>query len=123
MQCLINWSVNGENGYSIYNGRVKFVKIKMIKTFMIFICTLLLAFAFPMQVISSSTIPSIFPYLVLFSVFLLTRLQSPYLLQLRWNAKKQIMFFISIYLAWVFFHTGWQAAFGVIKLEKVCLQS
>ncbi|MCF8186952.1 MAG: hypothetical protein K9J28_09070, partial [Sulfuritalea sp.] len=46
------------------------------------------------------------------------RLQSSYSFQLRWYAKKPIMFFISTYLALVFFHTSWQTALGVITPDE-----
>lgn len=71
-----------------------------------------------MQVISSSPLPALLPYLVLCSVFFFTRLQNPYSFQLCWNARKTIMFFITTYLALVFFQTGWQTAFGVITLDE-----
>ena len=94
------------------------MKIITIKAILVFSCMVLLCFAFPMQVISSSRMPALLPYLVICSVFLLTRLQSPYSFQLRWNARKPIMFFISTYLALVFFHSSWQTALGFITLEE-----
>lgn len=89
------------------------MKIVKIKSILFFFVTVLLAFAFPMQVMMSSPIISLAPYAVLASVFLLTRLQSPYSLQLRWNARKPIMFLISVYLVLVFVQTGWQTVFGI----------
>jgi hypothetical protein len=94
------------------------MKIITIKSFLIFICILYLAFAFPMQVLNMSVMPVIFPYLVLVCVFLLTLMQRPYLLQLRLNARKPIVIFISIYLTLVLSHTIWQVIFGIITPEE-----
>jgi hypothetical protein len=95
-----------------------FVKIVPIKSFLLFTCTLLLAFAFPMQVMSSSTLPAVAPYIILGIIFSLTKFQKPYSFQLRWNARKPIMFMISTYLALLLFHTGWQTVFGFITLAE-----
>lgn len=67
---------------------------------------------------SSSTLPALAPYALLVGVFLLTLPQKPYSLQLRWNARKPIMFFTSVYLVLVFFHTSWQTVLGVITPEQ-----
>jgi hypothetical protein len=94
------------------------VKIRVIKSFLLFTCTLLLAFAFPFQVASSSALPSLIPYIILIIIFALTKLQKPYSLQLRWNARKPIIFMINVYLALLVFHTGWQTILGFITLDN-----
>ena len=90
------------------------MKIITIKAILIFSSVVLLCLVFPMQVMSSSKMLALLPYLPLCGALLLTRLQEPHSFQLCWNARKPIMFFISIYLALVFVTTAWQAAFDLI---------
>lgn len=92
------------------------VKIRHIKSFLLFTCILLLAFAFPLQVISSSPLPALAPYITLGIIFSLTKLQKPYSFHLRWNIRKPIVFMISVYLILVVFQTGWQTVLGFITL-------
>ena len=94
------------------------VKIRTIKSFLLFTCTLLLAFAFPLQVMSSSTLPAVAPYILLAIIFSLTKLQKPYSFKFRWNARKPIIFMISVYLSLLVFHTGWQTVLGFITLAN-----
>lgn len=90
------------------------MKIITIKAILTFSSVVLLCLVFPLQVMSSSKMFALLPYLPLCGAFLLTRLQEPHSFQLCWNAGKPIMFFISIYLALVFVLTAWQAAFDLI---------
>jgi hypothetical protein len=100
---------------SLHKFHLKSVKIVTIKSILFFLIILLLAFSFFIQVMTSSPLPALVPYVLLACVFLLTLYQRPSSLIFRWSAHKRITFLIGVYLVSVFFNTGWQAILGFIN--------
>jgi hypothetical protein len=107
---------------SLHILHLKIMKIVTIKSILLFLIILLLAFSFPMQVMMSSPLPAMAPYMFLACVFLLTRFQRHSSLHLRSPGHKRIKFLINVYLVFVFFNTGWQTILGFITPYKGCRQ-
>lgn len=93
------------------------MKVVTFKSFLWFFVIVLLAFAFPMQVMTASPIISLLPYLGIVSIFALTLSSRSHNGLTRWNTREPITLLISIYLLLVLFQTGWQVVFGFISIE------
>jgi hypothetical protein len=91
------------------------VKIVTIKSILLFLIVLSLAFSFPAQVLTSNPLLALTPYALLACVFLLTAYQRHWALLFRWSAHKRITLLIGVFLISVIFHTGWQTLFGFIS--------
>lgn len=94
------------------------MKIEKIKSILFLLVTVTLALAFPMQVMMSSPIPALGPYLGVVLIFSLTLFQQSDARLLRWNVRKPIVLLVSIYIFIVLFQTGWQAVLGFISIEN-----
>lgn len=78
---------------------------------------MLLVLSFPLQVISSNPVPSLFPYLwIAFVLSLTLRFGAPRLGgRTRRNSRTPMDVLVNVYLVLVFFQTGWQTALGFIS--------
>jgi len=94
------------------------MKIITIKSILIFFVTVLLAFSFPLQVISSSPIPSLAPYFGMILIFMLSLGVISNATQMKKKSISLIVFLIMIYIFLVIFHTAWQSIFGLISIKS-----
>ena len=91
------------------------MKIISIKLFLWSITIAFLMLSFPIQVILFTPLPSVFPYIGLFFIILLTWIYGYKKNYKLLNAKK-IDFMISVYVMLVVFHATWQSLFGFITI-------
>jgi len=96
------------------------MKIVTLKSILWFCIIFLLVLSFPIQVELSSPLPSLFPYVGIAFVLILTLLFEARKRRglLRWNTKTPMNLMVTIYFILVFFHTSWQTLFGFISLEN-----
>lgn len=96
------------------------MKIVTLKSVLWFCIIFLLALSFPIQVELFSPVPSLFPYvgiafvLILTLVFNVKNQRKP----LRLNTNTLMNLMVAIYLMLVFFHTGWQTLLGYSSPEN-----
>ena len=91
------------------------MRIVTIKSILLFLTILLLAFSFSIQVMTFSPLPALAPYVILACVFLLTIYHRPSSFKFRWSPHQRIIFWIIVYLVLLFFNTGWQTVLSFIN--------
>ncbi len=88
---------------------------------MLWFCTiLLLAFSFPLQVLTMSPYPSLLPYFLILVILLLNFSSNNYQISNLLNncENKKTTKIVSLYILLLLLNTGWQTAFGVISLYE-----
>ena len=96
------------------------MKIVDIKVFLWFFVIVALALSFPFQVMVSSPLPSLLPYIGILFIFAVTL--RPGSREggglLRWKTGTPMDLLVSIYVVLVLLNTGWQTALGFITLVQ-----
>lgn len=96
------------------------MRIATIKSVIWFLIIMLIAFAFPLQVLLLSPLPSLFPYLLVMLILILDVFTGSRFFS--WNIKKPLDLFITIYVILVLFQTSWQTIFGFVSLDA-CIRA
>ena len=91
------------------------VKISSLKSFIWLVVVILLMLSFPIQVVMSSPLPSLFPYIGIMVIFSITVFYGKSNTNIFKNNKK-INQLIIVYVVLVIFHTAWQAVFDFISV-------
>jgi hypothetical protein len=92
------------------------MKISTIKSILLSLSLGLLAFSFPLQVITLNPTIAIAPYLCVALLFAieLSLVKNSKLLQ--WNTRRPVDLIVTVYVLLVVLHTSWQTAFGFISI-------
>lgn len=89
------------------------LRIVNVKSNIWLIVVLLLAFSFPIQVVMSNPLPSLFPYVGFIFIILITTFYNNKKIYTFGNTRK-INLMISVYVILVIFHATWQSVFNFI---------
>jgi hypothetical protein len=94
------------------------MKIVAIKSSFLFFAIVLLAFSFPLQVMTSTPLMALLPYMALCFLFFMTLLQGRMSLPLRSVIHSRISLFVLVYIVLLFMHTSWQAIADLITVAE-----
>lgn len=96
------------------------MKLVTLKSILWFGVIFLLALSFPVQVVFSSPLPALFPYIGITLIIFLTFLPpiGKYTGLFWQGANTRMNLLVGVYLFLVIFQTGWQAVLGFISIEQ-----